>query len=376
MPDNKPIVRLGVIGTGLAVEKLHWPALVRLRDRFEVVAFANHTQPKAEHFSVYAGIPMKEYSADYHDLLARDDVDTVLISLPIPLNYSVTRDALLAGKHVICEKPAGKDLAEAREFLDLVRQYPDRTVLIAENWFYRDDIRLARHLLDSGLIGRPHLVIWNQVSQLVPREGEFSSTPWRHEAGYLGGPHLDAGIHHMAELRTLCGDVTQVTGAVQDANETHGGPSDLVMTMKFASSAIGSYAASYPELEIPRQSNALQIFGTEGVFSFGHGEIRIDRPGEPTAIWRPTTGDRGYYNEFLNFHEARFEGAPLLGTTEQTWRNMQVILGGIESAFTGQPVTIDPFPAALHPAGVPLWKPLGSDPFFDDPANLTPVADK
>src|SRR6476659_6931518 len=83
-------IRLGVIGTGLAVEQLHWPALKRMTDRFAIAAFANHTQPKAEHFAAYTGASMADYHADYHDLLARDDVEAVLIALPIPLLYAAT----------------------------------------------------------------------------------------------------------------------------------------------------------------------------------------------------------------------------------------------------------------------------------------------
>ncbi len=49
--DTQQPIRLGVIGTGLAVERLHWPALVQMPDRFTIAAFANHTRPKAEHFA-------------------------------------------------------------------------------------------------------------------------------------------------------------------------------------------------------------------------------------------------------------------------------------------------------------------------------------
>jgi len=129
-------IRLGVIGTGLAVQRLHWPALERLTDAFRLTAFANHSRPKAENFAGYAGMSMDDYAADYHDLLERSDVDAVLISLPIPMNFPVTKAALEAGKHVICEKPAGVNDAEARKFIELVDQYPDLTVLITENSFY------------------------------------------------------------------------------------------------------------------------------------------------------------------------------------------------------------------------------------------------
>src|SRR5690606_36453505 len=95
-------LRLGIIGTGLAVEKLHWPALKRMTDRYRVVAFCDIERSHAEHFASYSGASMDDYTPDHHDLLGRADVDVVLISLPISLNYPVTKDALEAGKHVIC----------------------------------------------------------------------------------------------------------------------------------------------------------------------------------------------------------------------------------------------------------------------------------
>ena len=107
-------IRLGIIGTGLAVEKLHWPALKRMPDRFQVAAFCDLERANAEHFAGYSGASMAEYTADYHELLRREDVDAVLISLPIPLNYAVTRAAMEAEKEVICKKPSGANEAEGK----------------------------------------------------------------------------------------------------------------------------------------------------------------------------------------------------------------------------------------------------------------------
>ena len=357
-------IRLGIVGTGLAVEQLHWPALRRMPDRFRVVAFCDLERSHAERFADYSGTPMDAYAADYGDLLRRDDVDAVLVSLPIPLNYPATRAALEAGKHVACEKPAGANLAEGRAFVELAARHPDRTVLVAENWFYRDDLRLARSLLDEGRIGRVHLVAWRVVQQLVPRAGEFSSTPWRHRAAYEGGPHLDGGVHHLAQLRLLCGDADRVAGEVQDANAIFGGPSDLALTLRFVGGAAGSYAASYPELAVPPEPNELRLYGTEAVMTVGRGEIRIHRRDGTVEAYRVEQGDGGYYNEFLDFAEAVAGGAPVVGTAAQSYRNMEVILRGIESAREGRALTIDPWPAPLAASAVPLWLPPGATDLF------------
>ncbi|MGH2371719.1 MAG: Gfo/Idh/MocA family oxidoreductase, partial [Chloroflexota bacterium] len=53
--------QLGVIGTGLAVEKLHWPALQQMPDRFQIVAFADHTRAQGERFAAYSGASLDDY---------------------------------------------------------------------------------------------------------------------------------------------------------------------------------------------------------------------------------------------------------------------------------------------------------------------------
>ncbi|HEV2127444.1 MAG TPA: Gfo/Idh/MocA family oxidoreductase [Thermomicrobiales bacterium] len=361
-PDT---VRLGIIGTGLAVEKLHWPALKRMTDRIRVTTFADIDRDHAEHFVSYSGASMDGFTADYHELLGRDDVDAVLISLPIPLNYTVTKDSLEAGKHVICEKPTGGSAEAMRAFIDLEGQYRDRTILIAENWFYRDDLRFARSLLDEGAIGRMHLMAWRNVSQLIPREGEFSSTPWRWEGDYVGGPQLDAGVHNTAQIRLLCGDVDHVSGEIQDANSTHNGPSDLTMNLHFVSEAIGSYTASYPELAMPEEPNDMRLYGTEGVMSISRGGVRIHRPDGSTECWKVEMPDAGYYNEFLNFHQALTGEAELVGTIAQSVRNMEIIVQGLASAEEGKVMEMASGPIDLSPTAVPLWKPAGADGLFD-----------
>jgi predicted dehydrogenase len=363
---SNDIIRLGIIGTGLAVEQLHWPALRKMTDMFRVTAFCDIDRSHAEHFASYSGASMDDFTADYHELLARDDVDAVLISLPIPLNYPVTRDSLEAGKDVICEKPTGANADDMRAFADLPGQYPDRLVEIAENWFYRDDLRQARALLDQGIVGRVHMMAWRNVSQLVPEEGEFSGTEWRQDAEYAGGPHLDGGVHQLAQIRFLCGDALRVSGEIQDANSLFAGPSDLAMTLQFASGAAGSYTASYPEYTVPEEPNAMRIYGTEGVMSIGRrSTISVFRPDGHVERWKVEKPDAGYFNEFLNFHEAWTGAAPMIGTIEQSVRNMELLMGALSSADEGGEAVMADGPIPLAADAVPLWKPAGAEGLFD-----------
>jgi len=362
---NTDPVRLGIIGTGLAVEKLHWPALKRMTGQFQVTAFSNRGRANAEHFASYSGTPMDAFVADYQDLLRRDDVDAVLISLPIPLNYPVTKDALDAGKHVICEKPTGANATESDAFVKLDGQYPGQTVLIAENWFYRDDLRFTRSLLDDGAIGRVHLASWRNVGQLVPREGEFSSTPWRQDAEYVGGPHLDGGVHFIAQMRLLCGDAKHIAAETQDANSIFAGPSDMTLNINFVSGAFGNLTTAYPEFAVPDEPNDMRLYGTDGVMSLGREGTRIFRPDGSVESWWVEKFDGGYYNEFLNFHEAVTGDAPVIGTIAQSVRNMEWVTQGLVSAERGKVMEMAPGPTTLSENAVPLWRPVEGDDLFD-----------
>lgn len=377
-------VRLGIIGTGLAVEKLHWPALQQLTDQFVVTAFSNRGRENAERFAAYSGTGMDAFVPDYHDLLRRDDVDAVLLSVPIPLNRALIQESLEAGKHVFAEKPPGMTEGEAWGLLDIEAAHPAQKLLVAENHFYRDDVRFARFLIDQGVLGRLHLVSWRNISQTVPQDGWFPGTAWRQEAIYPGGPHLDAGVHHMAWIRVLCGDVTHVSGEIQDANSTHAGPSDLTMNMRFVNGAVGNYTGAYPELPMPEEPNDLRLYGTEGVLSVRASEVRLFRPGQVDAYtiepvdqpWYPERYNafhRGYYNEFFNFHDAIAHDAPVAGTLLQSLRTMEMVLRGIASAESGHTMAMDSTRAPLLAQPLPLWLPHGADT-LDIPVTHTVTA--
>jgi len=358
-------LRLGIIGTGLAVEKLHWPALSRQADRFEVVAFAEQRRESAECFAAYSGVALDRWHAGYQDLLRRDDVEAVLIALPIPHLLEAAQASLAAGKHVLCEKPPGADLDQGRAFLALPERYPDRVLLIAENFFYRDDLRLARSMLDAGAIGRLHAVTLRVVAQNVPREGAFSSTPWRQQPQYRGGPQLDAGVHFIAQLRLLAGDVERAHAGVQEANPLMDGPSHLVATLQLVNGAIGSYISIHAPTPVPRGEQGMTLYGSEGVLSLGRRSVRRLRRDGSTEEQVVEGSDGGYYNEWRNFYEAIVHDEPVVGTVAQSFHNLLLVMRLLDSAERGEVVRIEGAPGGLAAPGVPLWRPRGAAGLFD-----------
>ena len=371
-------IRLAAIGTGLAMEQLHWPALNRLKDRFTIVAFAERNEESARRFSEYAGVPMSAHHADYQDLLKQGDFDAVCVLLPIPMLYDASRAALQAGKHVLSEKTPGVDLEQGRQFIQLERDFPDQKLLVAENFFYRDDLRLARRLIDEGAIGKVQFMTWRQASQYVPRAQGFSSTPWRQKPQYRGGPHLDGGVHMISQIRLLCGDVRRVHGLALDANSQMGGTSHISLHLDFVSGAAGSYTSLHPEIPVPPdQDRGMRLYGSDGTMlfsnSYGPGArgVTIHRPsadgkGTTAEEHRIEQPDGGYLNEWINFHDALTQDAPILGTVTQSWLNMQIVLHGLDSAETHQVIDLQQdAPVQLAEKALPLWQPHGAKDLFD-----------
>ncbi|MCA9895105.1 MAG: Gfo/Idh/MocA family oxidoreductase [Anaerolineae bacterium] len=103
-------LRIGIIGCGEVVQILHLPALDQLSDLYEVTALCDVSQ------SVLTAVGDKwriqTRLRDYHDLIALDSVDAVLIANPNPYHTEVILAALEAKKHILVEKPMCMNLAE------------------------------------------------------------------------------------------------------------------------------------------------------------------------------------------------------------------------------------------------------------------------
>jgi predicted dehydrogenase len=357
-------IRLGIVGAGLAVKKLHWPALARLRNRFDVVAFANRTRATAEEFATLAHLPMDRYTADYRAVLARTDVEAVLVCVPIPQLLPITSDCLAAGKHVVCEKPPGVDLAEAQQFVALPDRYPRQKIMMTENFFYRDDLRLARSLIDRGVIGRPQLVLERWVCQLVPTPGEFSITPWRYKPAYRGGPLLDGGVHSIATIRLLGGNITQLYARTEWINRTMDAPSVMIMTFGFAGGASGNCVWGFLGNPVLDEARDTRLYGSEGTLISSRGQAILVRPDGSTEEYRVEPFETGHYNMWLNFHDAVIHDEPMVATVRQSFENMLVVLRALEAAEQGHRVDVAAPGVTPGPDGVPLWRPRGAtEPF-------------
>jgi predicted dehydrogenase len=120
--------RFGIIGCGLmgrefASASARWCHLSQMDARPELVAVCDATPDSLRWFTENFP-PIKQATADYHELLANPDVDAVYIAVPHNLHERLYCDAIAAGKHLMGEKPFGIDLAANRAILAALARHP------------------------------------------------------------------------------------------------------------------------------------------------------------------------------------------------------------------------------------------------------------
>jgi predicted dehydrogenase len=102
-PTPKRRIRVGFVGCGEVTQIMHRPSLYQLTDHFEVTALCDISSSILEQLGRLWSV--QTLTKDHHELVARSDVDAVLIANPTAFHAEVALDAIAAGKHVLVEKP-------------------------------------------------------------------------------------------------------------------------------------------------------------------------------------------------------------------------------------------------------------------------------
>jgi len=102
-------IRTAVIGTGF-MGRVHTEAIRRLGN-VEIAAVAGETEELAKSFGEQMGI--ENVTGDYRKVLADPSIEAVHVCTPNATHFPISKEAMLAGKHVLCEKPLAVSSEEA-----------------------------------------------------------------------------------------------------------------------------------------------------------------------------------------------------------------------------------------------------------------------
>ncbi|MCX6019219.1 MAG: Gfo/Idh/MocA family oxidoreductase [Chloroflexi bacterium] len=215
---------------------------------------------------------------DVDDMLDEEKPDFVSISLPNQTHFAPTMRVIERGFPLLVEKPLVFDLGEADVLLAAAER---RGLFFAINFNHRyaQPVRRAREAIEAGRLGDVVFATWRFG-------GEGSST---HPHANL----IETQCHGFDMLEHLCGPIAALSAEMTD--KTGGGFRTLVLSLRFASGAIGSLVGTYDSSYAYRDTHRVEVNGTRGRVLIDDTVKRFEfqAMGNETAeVWQS-----GYFND-------------------------------------------------------------------------------
>jgi predicted dehydrogenase len=333
-------MKVGIAGVGFmgTVHAAGWAAT-----EAELVGFcAETTQEAAELAHTYRTRVYPDYAA----LL--DAVDVIDICTPTHLHHGIVLQAAAAGKHIICEKPLARTVAQAQEMIRVCRNAGVR-LFVAHVVRFFPEYALAKAQVQAGKVGKPAVVRLARGSYRPKKP----SGNWFLDVEKSGGMMLDLMIHDLDYARWISGEVESVfaknVSTLHPNSATEFGIAILKHTSGALSHVVGAWA--YPP---PTFRTSFEIAGDGGLIEWSSDStapinllLRKDTadapdvglPGSPVAESPYTTQIKEFY-EALNASRDRAARV----TAADGLAAVQIALAAIESAQTGQPIQITRLP--------------------------------
>ncbi|WP_229397728.1 Gfo/Idh/MocA family protein [Micromonospora okii] len=261
MPED---VRIGLLGCSSIAARRFLPALAASPARLTAVA-ARDAGRAAEFAARFGGTPAR----DYRELLERDDVDAVYVSVHTGGHAALARAALAAGKHALVEKPLATTEADGAAVLAAARA-AGRVVMENRMFVHHGQHATAAGLVADGAIGELRVL---SAAMAIP---PLPAGDIRHRADLGGGALLDVGYYPLhAALLHLAGPLA-VVGATRQTDPRYdvevGGAALLRDATGVAAHLTYGFTHAY--------RSSYELWGERG-------RIVLERAFTPAAGWQP-----------------------------------------------------------------------------------------
>ena len=270
-------------------------------------------------------------------------VDVVDICTPTHLHHEMVLQAAARGRHIICEKPLARTAAQGEALVAACRQAGVK-LLVAHVVRFFPEYAQAKAMVERGEIGRVGVVRLKRVS-FQPRRAKDN---WFLDVASSGGMMLDLMIHDLDYARWVAGEVESVFArSVRSARPDAPGDYALAIlrhTNGALSNVEGGWA--YPP---PLFRTSLEIAGDGGLIEHPAGSstalsvhLMAGQGGSAPDIAVPLSPllEDPYIVEIKHFYEVLAHDATPRVTAEDGLAALKLALAAIESAQTGQPVSL------------------------------------
>ncbi len=216
-------IGLGVIGCGNIA---YWSHL-RIAKRVKGATLVAASDPDPAARARAAGLTGITPHANTDDLLARDDVDAVIISGPTNLHADLALAACSAGKHVYVEKPLATSTLDGTRVVEAAK-LAGVTVMLGFNRRFHPAFQQARDTIRSGRLGR---ILAVQSTFCEPSAPE-TMPQWKRKRETGGGALLDLASHHIDLTRWFLGDEVSSVNASLSSEQSDQDSSRLELQMR------------------------------------------------------------------------------------------------------------------------------------------------
>jgi predicted dehydrogenase len=207
--------------------------------------------------------------------------------------------------------------------------------MVAENWRYEDAFQKAEPIIKNGEIGKLLVCHWALHIPMTP-DNKYYAAPWRRSGHFPGGFLMDGGVHHVAVMRMLLGEIREVSAFTAQMREDLPPADTISAALCFESGLIGAYSATYTTAAF--WPPALHVVGEQGAIRVHRGELQVTRNGETATV--PVTAGKGVERELAAFASAIRQGEVHINTPEQGLKDVAVVEAMLRSAETRRTVQV------------------------------------
>ncbi|MCY3780796.1 MAG: Gfo/Idh/MocA family oxidoreductase [Chloroflexi bacterium] len=347
------MLKVGLIGCGNVVNYGHRPALTTLPD-VELVALADITPARRAIGADWFNLDHTQLYTDYHDLLALNEIEAVVIAVPQKHRPQIALDAFAAGKHVLSEKPISNTPAVADR---LARAAADAGLKMAlvHNYHFLPEYRQIKRLLTDGLIGDVRVATLHFLGVIdYPGAAEYQAD-WRHTMAAGGGVLMDM-IHAVYLAEWLVGAEAQQVMAFVDAPE-YAQRDPVIEDLALLQIA---FPVGYAVIHMAwgEGVGGADISGSDGQIRMRYKQYQSGGFNQPIELysidseWNRTdhaianleehmdNTARSFTELWADFHAAIREDREPIAPAAAGARALEIVLGAYASAVTGRVVSL------------------------------------
>jgi predicted dehydrogenase len=334
-------MRIGIVGCGLIGQRR---ASVARDAGDSVVIVADVDTVRAQRVAAECD---SLWTADWTDVISHDDVDAVVVATVNKVLAPVTVAAARRGKHVLCEKPLGRNPVESQQMVEAARA-ADVILKTGFNHRYHPAIWKAHEMCSQGKIGEPMYA--RAVYGHGGRPGYDQE--WRGNPDLAGGGELlDQGVHIIDVCRWFLGEITEVTGI---AARWHWNIAPLedngFALLRAAGGQVASLHTSWTQW---KNRFSFEVFGREGYVaveglggSYGPecltwGGRRAEGGPPDLQTFEFKGPDISWREEWAEFRSAVREHRAPLADGHAGWQAVRIVHAIYESSRTGRTVHLD-----------------------------------